>query len=244
MANAPEFERAEPLPETIGPVDLERLNEALAELFKKLRFARNLPRDRAAGREGAVGALTAVFTFLMRFEPVREEILHMPLLNLAGALLALDQNNVEPILKPTKRTGRAMLSSRQYALRGIAVGTALRLEWTGLSPTDANKAVATKLNALGVKPTRGKEGVTAATVRRWREQIDVVRPLLELRPQEFGSGDLGWITAATNADDMVTEEWRTKITTLTTADARRFVLSSLEANIREMILAFPAKSPS
>jgi hypothetical protein len=179
----------------------------------------------------------------MRFETVREELLHMPLLNLAGALLALDQNNVEPILKPTKRTGRATLGSREYALRGIAVGTAMRLEWTGLSPADANKAVATKLNALGVKPTRGKEGVSAATVRRWREQIDVVRPLLELRPQEC-SGDLGWITAAMNADDMVTEEWRTKITTLATADARRFVFSSLEANIREMMLAFPAKSPS
>ena len=165
----------------------------------------------------------------------------MPLLSLSSALVALNENNIEPILKPTKRSGRAASSPRRYALVGIAVGAAQRLEWVGLSPADANKAVATKLNKLGIKPTRGKNGVTADTLRRWREQISVVRPLVrsqsQLERRDIGAEDIGWINAATNADDMLTEEWRGKIATLTPADGRRFILSALEENIGQMMLS-------
>ena len=144
----------------IGPTDLEALNEALAALFHQLRLARSLPPGETHGRLNAVVALGAAWRFLARFEPVLPETLHVPLISLHSALLALNENNVEPILRPRKRTGRAASSPRRYALIGIAVGAAGRLEWTGLSPVDATKAVATKLNALGVKPTRGKGGVT------------------------------------------------------------------------------------
>ena len=48
--------------------------------------------------------------------------------------------------------------------------------------------------------------MTADTLRRWREKLDEVRPLLHLKPSDIGSEDIGWINAATNADDMVTEE--------------------------------------
>jgi hypothetical protein len=180
----------------------------------------------------------------MQFESVRAETLHVPLLNLSSALLALNENNVEPILRPTKRTGRAASSPRRYALIGIAVGAAMRLEWTGLSKADANNVVATKLGALGIEPARGKNGVTADTLRRWREKLDEVRPLLHLKPSDIGAEDIGWIHAVTNADDVLTEEWRGKIAALTPADARRFILSALEENIRQMRLAFPVKPPS
>lgn len=236
------------LPEKIEPAHLETLNQALAVLFYELRFARSLPPGEGDGRTGAVGALCAVFRFLMGLEPVRAEILHAPLLNLASALLALNENNIEPILKPTKRTGRATSSSRRYALIGIAVGAAQRLEWTGLLPADANEAVATKLKALGVRPARGKAGVTADTICRWRERINAAGPLLrslsQLKPSEIGAEDIGWINAAINADDMLTEEWRAKIAALASCDARGFVLSALEESIREMALLFPAKPPS
>jgi hypothetical protein len=165
----------------------------------------------------------------------------VPLLNLSSALLALNENNVEPILRPTKRSGRAASSPRRYVLIGIAVGAAMRLEWTGLLPADANRAVARKLNTLGIKPTRGKNGVTADTLRRWREQINVVRSLLrsqsQLAPRDTGAEDIGWINAAKNADHMLTEEAR-GIAALTQDDARRFILSALEQNIRQMKLAF------
>jgi hypothetical protein len=184
----------------------------------------------------------------MRFEPVLTGSLHLALLSLHSALLALNENNVEPILKPTPGTGRTRSSLRRYALIGIAVGAARRLEWMGLSPLDANKAVATKLNALGVRPTRGSGGVTAGTLRRWRDKINEVQPLLRSLSQvlqsELSAEDLGWIDAAVNVDSMMTEKSRAHITALAVADARRFVLLGLENAIFQMDLADPAKPPS
>ena len=102
---------------------------------------------------------------------------------------------------------------------------------------DANNAVARKLGGLGIEPARGKNGVTADTLRRWREKLNEVRPLLHLKPSDIGAEDIGWIDAAKNADDMLTEELRGKIAALTPADARRFILSALEKNIRQMMLS-------
>ncbi len=235
-------EAAPGLPEIIEAADLETLNQALAALFGDLRFASSLPRGQAPDRQATVVALRAAWKFLLQFESVQAETLHEPLINLSSALLALNENNVEPILRPTKRSGRAASSPRRYVLIGIAVGAAMRLEWTGLLPADANRAVARKLNTLGIKPMRGKNGVTADTLRRWREQINVVRSLLrsqsQLAPRDTGAEDIGWINAAKNADHMLTEEARGKIAALTQDDARRFILSALEQNIRQMKLAF------
>jgi hypothetical protein len=236
------------LPEKIAPGDLEALNEGLSVLFGELRVARNLPPGETNGRQNAVVALGAAWRFLMRFEPVLTESLQVPLMSLDSALLALNENNVEPILKPTRRTGRAISSPRHYTLIGIAVGAAGRLEWTGLSPLDANKAVATKLNALGVKPTRGSGGITAGTLQRWRNKINEVQPLLRLPPQVFQSElsakDLGWINAAVNVHRMMTEKSRAQVTALAAADARRFVLLALENAISQMTLAYPLKPTS
>ena len=131
---------------------------------------------------------------------------------------------------------------------GIAVGAARQLEWMGLSPLDANEAIATKLNAIGVKPTRGSGGVTAGTLRRWRDKINEVQPLLRSLPQvlqsELSAEDLGWIDAAMNVDSMMTEKSRAQITVLAGADARSSVLLALEKSITEMTLADPAKRPS
>lgn len=195
-------------------------------------------------------ALRAAWGFVMRFEPVLAETLHVPLMGLHSALLALNENNIEPIPKPTKRSGRATSSPRRYALIGTAVGATQRLEWTGLSPADTNKAVAAKLRALGIKPTRGKNGVTADTLRRWRERINETRPLLRPLPQllqsELSAEDLGWISAAHNAEPMLSEKWRAKIAALAPAEARRSVLLALENAISEMMLADqnPAKPPT
>jgi hypothetical protein len=234
------------LPEEMGSADLQALNQAAGALFAELRFARGLQAGETRGRLGAVVALRAVWSFLTRFEPVLAESLHVPLMSLHSALLALNDNNIEPILKSTKRTGRATSSPRRYALIGIAVGAAQRLEWTGLSPEEANKAVAAKLNALGIKPTRGKNDLTADTLRRWRERISETRPLLraQLKLLDIGAEDIGWINAGTNAESMLTEDLREKVAALAQAEARRFVLASLEASIRQMALADPPKSLS
>jgi hypothetical protein len=168
-------------------------------------------------------------------------------MSLHGALLALNENNVEPILQPTKRTGRATSSPRRYALIGFAVGAAQQLQWIGLSPSDANKAVARKLTTLGIKPTRGNDGITAGTLRRWREQLNATQPLLRslsrVLQSELSAEDLGWINAANNAGSILTEQSRARIASLATAAARRFVLLALEESIRQMALADPATPP-
>jgi hypothetical protein len=226
--------------------DSGALNQAFTALVDELRGVRCLP----PGRPSALAALGVTWRFLIQFEPVLTEGLHVPLMSLHSALLALDQNNVEPILKPTKRMGHPASSPRRNALIGIAVGAARRLEWTGLSPMDANKAVATKLNALGVKPTRGKGDIdiTADTLRRWREKISATEPLLRSLPQilqsEPSAREGGWINAAHNANIMMTEESRAQIAALVPAHARRSVLLLLEKSISEMTLADPAKPPT
>src|SRR5207237_583597 len=105
--------------------------------------------------------------FLMRFERVLAETLHGPLLNLNGALLALNQNNVEPLLKPTvaQAGGRAPDSPAREQLIGFTAGAVGRLQWTGMPRAAAHKVVADILNKLGVRPGRGSGPITARTVR-------------------------------------------------------------------------------
>jgi len=225
------------LPEKIGPDDLGALNQALSVLFGELRVARNLPPGETHGRLSAAVALSAAWRFLVHFDAILSETLHAPLMSLHSALLALSENNIEPILRPKKQTGRATSSPRRYALIGIVVGAVQQLEWTGYSPTDASKAVAMKLNVLDVKPTRGKGGVTEGTLRRWRQGISDTQPLLRSLPQvlqsELSAEDLGWIIAALNTESMLSDGWREKIQALAPPDARRRVLLLLgEVHLR------------
>jgi hypothetical protein len=112
--------------------------------------------------------------------------------------------------------------------------------------TAADKTVAAKLTALGIKPGRGPGGITSRTLRGWREGVDVARPLVGMLQQSPGdvmsAEDLGWVTAVINADEMVTGKWRCRIRGLAPADARRFVLDALEKNIREMKLGQAASA--
>jgi hypothetical protein len=228
------------LPETIGPDNLKSMNKALDALFGVLRDARRLPKGSNNGRLGAVAALKAVSFFLMRFQPTLAETLHMPLLNLTGALLALNNNNVEPILKPTKLSGRAVSSPGRFTLIGFAVGAASRLEWTCMTPQAANKGVAAKLVALGIKSARGKNGITARTLRGWRERVDCARPLVGMpllsADQAMSTEDQGWVNAVVQVDIMLTDKYRCLIGNLAPAIARGFILDALENSIRQMNL--------
>src|SRR5258708_4603990 len=133
------------LSETIGADDLEMINEVLTSLFAELRFASALYLDkRFADRAATLVALSAVWRFLIWFRPVLDERLHVPLMKLSSALLALNDNNVHPILQPNtpRRGGRSQDSPDRQALIGIAVGTVERLLWTGMELGEADKAVA------------------------------------------------------------------------------------------------------
>lgn len=219
--------------------EVDGLNQALETLLEDLRVARRIPTGDTNGRLGAVVALRAVYTFLMNICPAPAEGLHIPLLNLHSALLALNENNVEPILRPIKRTGRAVSSPKRFELIGIAIGSARRLEWTGTAPAAANGQIAARLTALGVKPTRGSGRITDRTLRGWRERAEATEPLLgapRLLGQVISPEDRGWISAARNAQEMLTDEWSARIRALVPATARRFILEAMENSIREINL--------
>jgi hypothetical protein len=228
------------LPETIGPDDVPNLNRALEALLTVLRHVRSFEKWDHNGRGAAVVSLNAVVSFLRMFRAVSNEALHTPLLNLASAVAALDNNKVERVLKPTKRKGRPVSSIRRFALIGISVGAALRLESAGMEAEAANKQVADKLVALGIKPMRGSTAITSRTLRGWRERVEQIKPLIralqESPGMELSAEDLGWICASDNVDASVTEEWSIRLKAMLPADARKFVLDALELNIREMKL--------
>ena len=166
------------LPEAVGPAELETLNHALSILFGQLRDAKALFESSGnGGRAGTTAALRAVWMFLARFRAARDG-LHVPLLDLASALMALNANNVVPILKPSPRSGRAYDSPKRQALVGFAAGAVEQLRWTGMSPAEAHRAVAAELLKSGVKPARGTGPIRARTVRDWCDRVSAGLPLL------------------------------------------------------------------
>ena len=83
-ADRPESEPAKSapgLPGKIAPADLEALNQALRALFGEC-VLREPPAGRNPWAADAVVALRAAWHFLMRFEPVLTDSLHVPLMNL------------------------------------------------------------------------------------------------------------------------------------------------------------------
>jgi hypothetical protein len=227
------------IPETIGPDDIASLNRALRRFFGQLRDARRV-ENLDGGRATAIAYLLAMMSFLMSFRSASSERLHIPPLNLASDLLALNNNVVEPILKPTRRRGRPVSRPQRFVLMGIAVGAAHRLELTGMRSEDADRAIANELVILGVRPARGSGEINARTIRDWRERIEEIGPLVrrftEDPKQEISHEDLGLLKAA-YAEDMVTEEWFDRIKSMPPGDARRLILDAMGQNVREMKLA-------
>jgi hypothetical protein len=135
------------------------------------------------------------------------------LLAMQSALLALQNNQVEPILRPVPHRGRANSSVRRAALMGIAAGTVRRLCEAGYDPADAHQRVARHLKKLGVRPERGNTPLSATTIRHWCDKVaeDVSR----LGP------------AAIVYDDMFTPDENARFAQLQKHEAQKFALASL-----------------
>jgi hypothetical protein len=168
-----------------------------------------------------------MWQFIALFNAPLAESLHAPILKLQDALVALDQNNVLPILKPIARSGRAASSPAHAALKGHVAGTVMRLRNLGLDPKEARELVAKELAKLGIRPQRGTKAVTANTVRHWCDDVD------------SDVGRLG--TAAVMYDNMFTPEENTRFHALPPAKAHLFALDSLRRYVQ---VIFPARRPT
>ena len=202
------------LPEKLGADEFETINAALNFLFSLLRTAnRQFKQEGDGGRFGAFTALGAMWMFADLFERPCAELLRLPILHLQNALVALDNNQVLPILKPTPAPGRAPSSELHKALKGQAAATVRLLIKIGMSPKDAQRAVAKQLKKLGVRRERGSGDMTATTVRNWCDEV---------------SSDVGRRgSSALMYDQAFTEEEQKKIAALSQDDARRFALELL-----------------
>ncbi len=142
----------------------------------------------------------------------------MPLLKLQDALAALENNAVEPIIKPVPRKGRSVSSDARASLKGHVAGAVQRLCQAGLDQPEARRQVAKALVKLGIKPERGSGNVTATTVRHWCNTVaeDVAR-----------TG-----AAALVFDLMFTVEEKARFARLRPDQARAFALRSLETFVQ------------
>jgi hypothetical protein len=100
---------------------LEILNHALAILFEQLRDAKALfESSRNSGRARSLRCVP--YGCFLRDFAQHGKGFTSPLLDLASALMALNANNVVPLLKPSPRSGRAYDSPMRQALVGFAAG--------------------------------------------------------------------------------------------------------------------------
>jgi hypothetical protein len=161
------------LPESISEGDLPMLNPALQFLFADLRDAsRRFCEPGDNGRPGAIAALGAFVRFIQLFKGPLAENLEVPSLRLQDALVGLDGNIVDPLLKPASRRGRSGSSGARAAVMGAAAGTVRRLRKVGIGREDAYTRVANQLTKIGIRPERGSGPVTARTVRGWCNKVE------------------------------------------------------------------------
>jgi hypothetical protein len=236
---------ASSLPERLRSSDLESVNKPLTGLFADLRSAsRPYAEKDFSDREATIVALDATWRFLMQFRVTLDELLHLPPLNLSAALLALNNNNVTPILKPTAtlKGGSAFDSVDRQVLIGVAVGTVGRLRWTGMSVLKAYRLVATGLVMLGIKPARGAGPITARTVKEWCQRLSANRPAIRsilaggtAALAEAEPSDIAPMSAVVQADEMLSPKWQSLIERQPRDAARVFVVDSLRAAIQAKV---------
>jgi hypothetical protein len=229
------------LPEVLNSSDLTTINDALSALFAKLRWALKLYQSHQLDRAATLVSLNAAWQFLICFDPVFKEQLHLPLLNLSSALIALNDNNLVPILSPTPtpRGGRAPDSPDRLVLIGIAVGTVGRLLWTKMSVGEACKVVAAELVKLGIKSARGKRQITARTVKEWCDRVSADRAGMNSilaggddAVKNANPREIARFIAVKNADAMTTSEWKSRVDRLLQQAARTFILEVFRLSIQ------------
>jgi hypothetical protein len=171
----------------LSPQEIQHIAHAFNFLFHGLKEAGqrfNNPTAEDGGRDGATHALESVLKFfacldrLDIYPLIVKEAVNAPLARLFTDLMALDDGNVSPMLRPKRRSrgGGTRANATYDALKGVAVFTTDRLVALGKNHTEARKSVAVRLGQEGVRPARkgsrdGSMQFSERTIRGWEEQI-------------------------------------------------------------------------
>jgi hypothetical protein len=122
------------------------------------------------GRAGVIKALDMAIAFLCLFEPLQEDGLLDPLVNLDNALRALDHNNVQPLLVPRRRHSRSPASEFRIIIQSLSIYVSDSLIALGVPQREACKRVAKVLEKKGIKSNGSSGSVSERTIRGWRER--------------------------------------------------------------------------
>jgi hypothetical protein len=203
------------LPEIVGEKDLKVLNSALGFLFAGLREARQQFDQTGEGdRQGPFTALGALWKFAALFKRPDAERLNAPTINLMNALVALDENRVLPVVNPSPRRGRSPSDHGYQSLTAHAVRAVERLVHFGVKQQAARVQVAKLLHKLGVRAERGRDQVTATTLKTWSNKI---------------STDVGRYSSAAKIYDHELDSEGETFLKLPKAEGRRISLQKLSA---------------
>jgi hypothetical protein len=142
-------------------------------LFTDLRTASEAHQHAGNDRAGVVCALKAISAFLMLFRTVERESLHLPLIALYDALIALYSNKVLPLLAPAARPAIPPATEARQVTIGAAAYVVASLQRKGLRRPAACAAVAKRLGALGLRPERGPGALTGRTGREWCDRVSM-----------------------------------------------------------------------
>jgi hypothetical protein len=127
------------------------------------------------GRPAAIEALLVVSEFLSVISAPNEFPYQRPFNSLTSALKALDDGEVQPLLQPTRRSGRSPDSLAKAYVKALAVRITQRLCKAGMDKDEAYEKVALVYRKCGIRP--GRKGsdkpceMTARTVRSWSEKV-------------------------------------------------------------------------
>jgi hypothetical protein len=138
-----------------GAVDVEARDVAyLMQDLRALRADYVTNREPTGRREIAAWALVALAQFIDRQSP-SEENLALPLVDLVGALVAIGDGDLLPMVTPKQKSsgGRRPRnpSRRLFEVYPTAAIDILMSEPSGLSKNEAAKFVVSELNRLGIR---------------------------------------------------------------------------------------------
>jgi hypothetical protein len=148
--------------------------EFISRLAAKLRFSKDIfddttnPHNKRMQWMNQIRMLIAVGN---KFEAFSKEELLLPLENLLWALHSLEGGFVEPPLAPRKVKHRRR-SLTAATLRAHAAAASKALLRVGISPSQADTAVADHLAKLGYRRSsiRGDRRITSSTIKGWRKE--------------------------------------------------------------------------